>query len=453
MGTTSTRENSFGATAVGNSGQGQAVVRVLCSPLFIAAAAFLLRLAALYFFWHRASPAAFTGPFGYEEGCVAKSIALGQGFSSPLPLVQTGPTAWTAPIYPYLLAGIFKVWGIYSFRSHVAAQALNCLFVALTAIPIFAIGKRAFGLGTAVAASWLWVILPSAVHIPNADVWDTSLSALLLVSLFAATLTLRQNRDVKSWVLFGLLWALGGLTNPSMLALLPFFFGWLIWNQRRSRDRWPFGTVGTAIVVFALCVLPWTVRNYMTFKTFVPIRSVLGITLWMGNNPVAVGVNSFSTLPTLNAAQAEQFKATGEINYSRGKEREALSFILSHPAATLRHIVRQVGSFWFSVSDRPNAAWGTDPPYVKALLALNAVIIVFAAAGIATASKKKNSYIVPFMLVLGVFPLVYYVTYSLVRFRFPIEPLILLLSVYGAVEIGSLLISLGHDVERGNLAA
>ena len=84
-------------------------------------------------------------PYGFEAGRIAESIASGRGFSSPLLLVTTGPTAYLCPIYPYLLAGIFKIWGIYSFKSEVIAQALNCLFAALTVFPIFAVAKRTFG--------------------------------------------------------------------------------------------------------------------------------------------------------------------------------------------------------------------------------------------------------------------------------------------------------------------
>src|SRR6202451_4844324 len=51
--------------------------------------------------------------FGYETGRIARSIVQGHGFSSPL-FADTGPTAWMSPIYPYIVAGVFKVFGIYT---------------------------------------------------------------------------------------------------------------------------------------------------------------------------------------------------------------------------------------------------------------------------------------------------------------------------------------------------
>src|ERR1700726_5124098 len=105
-------------------------------------------------------------PFGAEVGYVAASIARGEGFSSPLRFFYTGPTAWFTPIYPYLVAGIFKVWGIYSDMSRLIIAALNCAFAALTIIPIHGIAKRTFGEGVAIGASWAWVFLPTALYFP-----------------------------------------------------------------------------------------------------------------------------------------------------------------------------------------------------------------------------------------------------------------------------------------------
>src|SRR5258708_20250716 len=54
--------------------------------------------------------------FGYETGRIARSIAQGRGFSNPL-FGDTGPTAWMTPVYPYLVAGVFKRSGIYTNTS------------------------------------------------------------------------------------------------------------------------------------------------------------------------------------------------------------------------------------------------------------------------------------------------------------------------------------------------
>jgi hypothetical protein len=57
--------------------------------------------------------------FAGETGRIARSIAEGDGFSSPLH-ANTGPTAWMTPLHPLLLAGIFKILGIYTQASAIA---------------------------------------------------------------------------------------------------------------------------------------------------------------------------------------------------------------------------------------------------------------------------------------------------------------------------------------------
>ena len=53
--------------------------------------------------------------FGFEMGRIGRSIAEGHGFSSPYE-GDTGPSAWEPPPYPYLIGGVFKVFGVYSTR-------------------------------------------------------------------------------------------------------------------------------------------------------------------------------------------------------------------------------------------------------------------------------------------------------------------------------------------------
>src|SRR6202163_4232115 len=84
------------------------------SVLFIVLIALLLRLAVITIgHTYRITPRRDHFQFGWEMGRIARSIALGQGFSSPSDL-PTGPSAWAPPVYPYILAGIFKLFGIYS---------------------------------------------------------------------------------------------------------------------------------------------------------------------------------------------------------------------------------------------------------------------------------------------------------------------------------------------------
>ena len=126
--------------------------------------AFTLRVGAIvvmHSYRFRAAEANFG--FGWEMGRIARAIAAGEGFSNPFHAV-TGPTAWEPPLYPYLIAGVFKVFGIYSKASAFVLLALNSLFSSLTCIPIFLIAKRCFGEKVAVGSAWTWALLPYVMY-------------------------------------------------------------------------------------------------------------------------------------------------------------------------------------------------------------------------------------------------------------------------------------------------
>jgi 4-amino-4-deoxy-L-arabinose transferase-like glycosyltransferase len=405
--------------------------RLASSAAVIAAVALALRLAILWWTWHRAAPAETYEPFGFEAGRIAESIASGGGFSSPLLLVKTGPTAYLCPIYPYLLAGIFKIWGIYSFKSEVIAQALNCLFAALTVFPIFAVAKRTFGVNVAVFASWLWVVLPNAWHLPIAYVWDTTLTALWFALVFWSTVALREKSGLARWAGCGVLWAIGALINATILSVLPFLFLWLIWQAHRESKPW-FRPVLAAALVFIIGVAPWTIRNYRVFGKVISTRSPFGLVLWIGNNSSEADENSFSMHPVWNPVEADKFKQMGEIAYMSAKKREALAFMRSHPAETVERIAKRIPAYWLQVTDRPYDHLLADPPYIKALFLLNAVVVLFGWLGGWLAWRRDNSDAVPYFVVLLVFPLVYYLTDTLVRYRFLIDPLLIVLAAYGA---------------------
>jgi hypothetical protein len=180
---------------------------------------------------------------------------------------------------------------------------------------------------------------------------------------------------------------------------------------------------------------PWTYRNYKVFGRFIPVRSAFGIMLWEGSNPVARDVNSFALQPVWSLPEAELYKRMGEIPYMKSKEREALAFMRSHPLFTIRNILRKVGANWFEVSDRPHSSFSEYPFYLKMLGGLNALFVLLAWIGTVSALRAHNEEAIPYLFVLVFYPLVYYLTSTLVRYRFPIEPLMTVLAAYGFLTI------------------
>src|ERR1700734_2570336 len=209
----------------------------------------------------RHMPANLVGlvPFLNETGNIAFSLAKGHGFSSPY-WQETGPTAWLTPVYPALVAAIFKIFGIHTPHSFFAIVFLNILFSTATCVPLFYIGKRVGGLGVASGAAWLWAIFPNAIMMPYQWVWDTSLAALLMATILWATLELADKQSVRAWCGYGLLWGFALMTNPSLSSLLPLLLGWAAyraWQKEQLHLSRPL----LACAIAVMCCVPWTVRN------------------------------------------------------------------------------------------------------------------------------------------------------------------------------------------------
>src|SRR6202162_2743232 len=82
---------------------------VLQSPALAFVAAFFLRMSLLWSIHRDRDAHQFLFfPTSHEAWNVAWSMALGNGFSSPLAGMH-GPTAWVAPAYPWLIALGLKI--------------------------------------------------------------------------------------------------------------------------------------------------------------------------------------------------------------------------------------------------------------------------------------------------------------------------------------------------------
>jgi 4-amino-4-deoxy-L-arabinose transferase-like glycosyltransferase len=366
-------------------------------------------------------------PFLFESGNIAHSLAVGNGFSSPF-RVETGPTAWMPPVYPFLLAAVFRAFGIYTFHSFVAAASLNISFATLTCVPIFFAGKRIGGLGVAAGATWLWAVFPNAILLPVQSMWDASLSALLAAAIFWATLALPKSNRVRAWCGYGLLWGITSMTNATLIALLPFLLGWLAYQNHKRRRPW-LGRAALSIGIVILCCVPWTVRNYETFHTFVPLRSGLGLQLWLGNNDDTQDIFRAELHPIYDSDERAKYIEKGEVAYMREKRLEAVHYIQAHPARETHLIVRRIISLWSGGTPTPLKDFvSVKSLWFRFVLLFNIIAAVGAVLGIVILFRRHSVYAFPAAVFPIIFPWAYYLTLVLPRYRLPIDPIVMLLT-------------------------
>ena len=364
--------------------------------------------------------------FGFEMGRIGRSLALGQGFSSPF-YGNTGPTAWEPPLYPFLIAGVFKIFGIYTRASALALLTLNSIFSALTCIPIFLMAKRCFGERVAVWSSWAWALLPPVIFSSTRYVWETSLAALLLAGLFWLTLVLEDKDGLIPWFSFGYLWSFAALTNTSMLAFLPASGLWA-WHRRRKLGKRSLVGVLLASAVFAACITPWIIRNYQIFGQFIFIRSNFGAELRLGNGPGANGTWMDYLHATKNPQQLQLYRQLGETAYVAECKREAVAFIREDYARFAGLCLKRFVYFWASP---PRSGSSAFAPFSNPLYMASSVLAIW---GLVRALRRRKPGAWLFFWLILSYPLIYYAVFALPRYRQPIEPELLILMVYIILE-------------------
>ncbi|MZQ81762.1 hypothetical protein GQF01_06385 [Paenibacillus sp. 5J-6] len=178
---------------------------------------------------------------------------------------DTVPNSLVTPGFPLFLAAIFKLTGYESLESaFMVVRVLNC-FIALGAIGfLFLIGKRLFHPLTGLIASGFAAVYPSYV-------WSTSLilTEVPFLTVFTALIYVQvrmiQDNKRKDHLWMGLLLGLCVLIRPNVLplGLLPYL---LLWGKTKKID---ITYAWYAAVAFVCVMMPWWIRNWLSFHQFI----------------------------------------------------------------------------------------------------------------------------------------------------------------------------------------
>jgi hypothetical protein len=400
-------------------------------------------------------------PFQQETGNIAYALAQGKGFSNVF-RTETGPTAWLAPVYPLIVAATFKVFGTFTAQAFFACAGLNILFSSAACVPIFYAGRRIGGLGVAAGAAWLWAVFPSAVMMPFEWIWETSLSALLAALLLWATLELAESGKWIDWGVYGVLWGLALMTNPALALLLPFLLGWAAARWRGENSlRWK--RVALAASVAILCCVPWTIRNYVVFHRFIPVRSNLPFELWLGNNDIFDEHARNGRKSITRTEEVRRYTQLGETAYMAEKWDLATSFMRAHPGLESQLAGRKFVSFWMGTEAPVKNFRETDSWLIRGILLSSfltavgtwfGVVVLWARRKRITQRHRvrrvsaeterdeveeiKSPPVLPLAVFPVVFPCLYYLTHADLRYRHPMDPVVLLLTVICLAEMVSL---------------
>jgi 4-amino-4-deoxy-L-arabinose transferase-like glycosyltransferase len=361
----------------------------------------------------------------WEQGNVARALLAGHGFGSPF--VSNQPSAIMPPVYPLIVAAIFNIFGVHTAQSIFAVHAFDCLINSLACIPIVLVAGRSFGKRVGRWAGWVWVFFPYGIYFAAAWAWSTDLLLLSLLWLLYLAQDIENSPRLGLWAGFGLLAGFAGLTEPSVLVVVPFLMVLAAWRLARAGQRWLLPGV-VASLTLAATISPWLIRNALVFHRFIPMRDSMGLELWMGNNGRSLHWTNNDIHPLHDAKEHIEYDA-GELAYMDHKAQQARTYIRDHPGWYAWMCVRRSIYLWFGYWSFDKSYLAMEPfdpenvPFATGLTVLGMI-------GLYLAWRRKPYEAIRYGGVLFLFPLIYYFIHPEAYRMRPLDPLLVILGCY-----------------------
>jgi hypothetical protein len=352
-------------------------------------------------------------PFGegFEMVALANNLAHNGAYANPFQVLLTGPTAANPPLYPLLLAIIVKIFKAHALVS-LAASICNIIANALTAAWLPRISLLIYkDIRPGIIASVLWLLCMQLM--PS---WDTSftLAALLLFCMLSSS-GIEKEDSVRRGAIAGVIAGALFLLNPSTIFI---FLPWLAWIgfEHRSTLRQTTRFCTALLAVVLLMASSWAFRNHQRLGKFV-VRTNLGMTLYASNNDCARSSllseeadNCYQARhPNTSLKEAELLMRLGEPAYDRLRIQDTERWIQTHPGPFMRVTLARVRDFWFPAAG--------EHPFKAAIIWL-ATLLAIPGLLLMIARREHVTWFV--VVVLMIYPLMYYVVVSDVRYRLPV---------------------------------
>jgi 4-amino-4-deoxy-L-arabinose transferase-like glycosyltransferase len=354
-----------------------------------------------------------------------------------------GPTAYFPPAFEYFLAGVDLLDG-HEPGGHSSVQGERVSQAVLGTIAVGLIGLvalEAFGPLVAIIALALAAFYPVLIEDSGLVIAE---NLLILFELGAVWTALRARRaaaeprrSASGWIAAtGVLTGLAILTHENaFLMLIP--LGFAIWPTSGGRRRHSLGALGLLLLMAALMVAPWTIRNAVQLHRFIPVSDETGITLVGAYNPDSA---AFKPLPY----KWRFFWQIGEdagLRHNAGRLTEpqlgdrllsqAEDYIGQHPLAPVtvgfRNTLRMLeleGTYAYRASAKAlglhfnTARIGVISFWILGVLALLGALTPFARRA------PRWLWAIPILFVLSVV----FINVETPRFREPIDPYVVMLA-------------------------
>lgn len=299
--------------------------------------AILLRI--VYFLQYKANAPYFSQVIvdSYYYDVWAQRVASGKGFG-PMPF-------YMAPLYPYVLALVYRVFG----HNLALVYVFQMILGVLNTFMVYLIARKLVGHTSGIFAVIFMLFYGPLIYLEPKIMTETLSVALNLGSILLLLIAL-ERQSVPKFLVCGILLGLSAVCRANALLTAVIFIGWVFLSQRETGSL--AKSVLPMVLGVVLAILPVTMRNYFVGNDFVLISSNGGIVFAQGNNEYANGVSA--PLPgfsgSIGAQREEEMALAAKALGHPVKQSESaaywfgqgIKFIRDHPGEFVWLLVRKV---------------------------------------------------------------------------------------------------------------
>ena len=415
-------------------------------PLIVAVAILLRIGAALYL-----GNSVEIMPGTYDQlsyDMLARQVLAGHGFTVRemwWPLTPAGqPTAHWSYLYTLYLVAVYGLLGYYPLLARlIQAVLVGWLMPWLT----YRLGRRFINSTVGLVAAGLMAVYAYFVYYAASLLTEMFyITAILWVFDLAGQLGQVGEQDEAArpvnlkiaWLWLGLALGITVLLRQLFLLFIPFIAAWLLWRGYRAKQvRSMLTTLVTAGLVLAALVLPWTWRNYRAFGSFVLLNTNAGYVFFWGNHPIH-GYDFIPILPTetYQSLIPESLRQLNEADLDRALLKEGLGFVQADP---VRYVVLSLSRFKEYFKFWPSADSGLVSNMSRVISF--GILWPFMLYGLIMSWRRTRlSDTSLFYVFMVVYTGIHVLTWTLIRYRLPVDATLLLFAGLALTDLWTRLI-------------
>jgi len=346
------------------------------------------------------------------------------------------PTAIRPPLFPFLLSFVYS---ISPADNPDYIRGIHILLSLVSGIFLYRIFKKLFDNPNAYLGLILFLFYPSLLFFNYLILTETVFIFLLILFFYFTLLYLDSGKMVfiiAAACSLGLTSLTRSITYPLALPLAV-----LICYPACKKYRFK-GCIHLAVffLFFLMTLVPWSVRNYRLFDTFIPVDTMGGLNLYMGNYENTPLHNSWASVEVKGEkawyrGHESELKGMNEAQKQKWAIQKAKDYVMENPGITLHRSIVKFANFWGM--ERTIIA-GIERGYFQAFTASDfryliygiillgyGVVILTGATGLCLNlfSAPASFHTIFFLMLLG-FSGMHAVTFGHSRYHLPLIPIL-----------------------------